>query len=211
MRTVVSYDDLPHSDVAIGDAQPRDAHRKKRVKYVGAHWDDVNNSAQRTAPAWSQDDDEAVIASPSTSPSPEPVILPGTAVPLDSNDIWDDRFLVDVWEAAEHEYAEFHQRRTHALDNDTKWARLGSAPVDTKRDTPGWIKAQQLVAETTKKSSGTRAKTDTNDAPSTRAQGTSAPAAPPCAPPPFPEDEALQNLVMAWFYSGYYTAMYQKK
>ena len=26
--------------------------------------------------------------------------------------------------------------------------------------------------------------------------------------PPLPDDEALANLLMSWYYSGYYTAMY---
>ena len=204
MRTVVSYEDLPHNDVAIDTAQPHDTQqKKKRARYVGAHWDDVNVPLKQPAPAWSHDDDDAIIASPSRSPPIEPVILPGTGVPLDSSEIWDDRFLVDVWEAAEREYAAFHQRRSHALDSDTKWARLGDTLADTQQDTPGWIDAQRLIAETAQRSNR---KQDTRmESPST----TQCPV-PPCAPP-FPDDEALQNLVMAWYYTGYYTAMYQKK
>lgn len=26
--------------------------------------------------------------------------------------------------------------------------------------------------------------------------------------PPLPDDEALANLLLSWYYSGYYTAMY---
>jgi len=40
-----------------------------------------------------------------------------------------------------------------------------------------------------------------------------APATMPMAPPPLsmPEDEDLANLLMAWYFSGYYTGLYQAK
>ena len=213
MRTVISYGDLPHDAVAVGAAQPQqDPQRKrKRVKYVGAHWDEISTAPKQFTPAWSRDDDDAIIASPThdSSPALEPVILPGTGVPLDSSEIWDDSFLVDVWAAAEQEYIDFHHRRSTALENESKWTRLRPSPVyhaeKSSQETPGWSEAQRLVAVTEARS----ARVDNpSAAPSSDDIQHPGPVPPPGAPP-FPVDESLQNLIMAWYYTGYYTAMYQ--
>lgn len=182
MRSLVAYDDLPHTPQGLAQA----SHAKRRrcdAPYVGPHWDDA-------AP----DLDDAVIASPHHEPS---FFTSDAHVPMSSHawtaeDVWDDTFLVDVWHAAEQEYRDFHARRTDALERDSLWHALppvGASivpppppplpeqpqPAEAESATPGWHEAQRIVRTTPNAIGGDR----------------------------------FQNAAMAWYYAGYYTALYQ--
>ncbi|WFD30311.1 hypothetical protein MSPP1_001329 [Malassezia sp. CBS 17886] len=222
-------------------------------RYRGPHWDelgaDVDAASARAAPPWSDpaaaeytavdaDSDDAMIASPSPSPR-HPFLLRDMHVPsaeehgtvsIMSEDVWDDRFLIDVWNAAEKEYAEFHDRRTEAIDvvvaegGADAWHRLpvaspgrgalgdecmeapcaaGEQPDDTQ-GTPGWRRAQELMA-------ATAARRGVPAVDSARPGLGAVPMHPhPPLPAGIPHSDEIQNLVMAWYYTGYYTAQYQQ-
>ncbi|WFD39733.1 uncharacterized protein MJAP1_002714 [Malassezia japonica] len=208
-------------------------------RYHGPHWDEQGPTSSKAAPAWSQleaddilDSDDAVVASPTMDDSPflESVEVPSGAA-LMSRDVWDDQFLLDAWNAAEEEYAAFHRRRSDALDEEEEEEKEGlwySLPTedeqargtwedeedddeydngdhdDSDNDTytPGWKAAQRIVAAT----------------PNSIGASSSTPA--PSAVPPAPSlalpagvaaSDTLQSLVMAWYYTGYYTALYQRE
>lgn len=180
MRSLVAYDDLPHTPQGLAQA----SHAKRRrcdAPYVGPHWDDTE-----------PDLDEAVIASPHHDPSffTSDAHVPMSTHALTAEDVWDDTFLVDVWNAAEQEYRDFHARRTEALEGDSLWHALppvgasivpppppepASPPPQAVSGTPGWHEAQRIVRTTPNSIGG----------------------------------EHFQNAAMAWYYAGYYTALYQ--
>lgn len=268
-RAVVSYEDLPHDTTALhhaaveaAAAMPVPKKRRKHEqdqRYHGPHWDDVSHSTTKQAPAWSHahdddndqdqdasqtayDSDDAIVASPThEEPFLEDIELPsGNA--LASQEIWDDQFLLDAWNAAEEEYAVFHQQRSEAIDaflaqnKQARWYSLPTAavqdaaaqaerddstthaPIPTDNattpapDTPlgatrGWLEAQRIVAATPNQIGG---------APAARAQTDAAPPHPAALPSltlpaSMPASETLQNLMMAWYYTGYYSALYQRE
>lgn len=173
------------------------------------------------------DDDEAVVASPRADEFvvPPPVDIPIAGGGCSADEVWDDSFLVDVWNAAEQEYLDFHRRRRESIDailaeRDTPWHRLGAVAADegdgTRPEThtaagvpslspmrgaatPGWHAAQAIVAA----APPTPYDTHQLDA------HTQLPQPSVSLPPELPRSEALQNLVMAWYYTGYYTAKYE--
>ena len=170
MRSLVAYDDLPHTPQGLEQA----SHAKRRrcdAAYVGPHWDD-------TAP----DLDDAVIASPHHEPS---FFTSDAHVPMSSH-AWTAQ---DVWDAAEQEYRDFHARRTEALERDSLWHALppvGASivpppppelpkPAEAESSTPGWREAQRIVRTTPNSIGG----------------------------------DHFQHAAMAWYYAGYYTALYQ--
>ncbi|WFC94322.1 hypothetical protein MBRA1_000952 [Malassezia brasiliensis] len=161
-RAVVSYEDLPHDTTTLhnaaveaGTAVPASKKRRKHEqeqRYHGPHWDDVSHTTAKPAPAWSHtpndddeddedashtayDSDDAIVASPThEEPFLEDIELPsGNA--LASQEIWDDQFLLDAWNAAEEEYAVFHQQRSEAIDaflaqnKQAHWYSLPTAAV----------------------------------------------------------------------------------
>ena len=165
MRSLVAYDDLPHTPQGLEQA----SHAKRRrcdAAYVGPHWDD-------TAP----DLDDAVIASPHHEPS---FFTSDAHVPMSSH-AWTAQ---DVWE-----YRDFHARRTEALERDSLWHALppvGASivpppppelpkPAEAESSTPGWREAQRIVRTTPNSIGG----------------------------------DHFQHAAMAWYYAGYYTALYQ--
>ena len=178
-RALVAYDDLPHDPPAAAAAPKR---RRRAHGYEGPHWD---------APHTEADGSDAPVEA-----DPTPFLAHGVDVPvghrtLTADDVWDDSFLVDVWQAAEQEYRDFHAQRTAALDaGDSVWhalPRVGEPlPPCPVRDieppvpapTSAWERAKAIVARTPNTIAG-------------RSQ-----------------DEALQNVAMAWYYAGYYTARY---
>ena len=233
-------------------AESKSKKRKKRrtatlqqQRYYGPHWDepaDAPASASAPVPAWgpeepewdTDDADDAVVAPPRP---PDAAVLTETVEvpsgrPLTTDEVWDDRFLLDVWNAAEQEYVEFHRRRRASIEamvqqaSDAPWDRLGEVqeperhaaataaaapppPANTVLDaaaagpaTAGWHTAKRTVAATPNVIAGQRQ--DTQAAP---AAGGAAPPVPPGLPP----SETLQKLVMSWYYTGYYTAMYQRE
>lgn len=234
-------------------AESKSKKRKKRrtatlqqQRYYGPHWDepaDAPASASAPVPAWgpeepewdTDDADDAVVAPPRP---PDAAVLTETVEvpsgrPLTTDEMWDDRFLLDVWNAAEQEYVEFHRRRRASIEamvqqaSDAPWDRLGEVqeperhaaataaaaaprpPANTVLDaaaagpaTAGWHTAKRTVAATPNVIAGQRQ--DTQAAP---AAGGAAPPVPPGLPP----SETLQKLVMSWYYTGYYTAMYQRE
>ena len=169
-RALVSYGDLPHSDVPPappassapgGEVESRSRKRKKRrasvrsaheSKYSGPHWDDEASSlGPSDGPAWDgtgdnevgdlYEDDEAVVASPRADDFviPPPVDIPITGGGCRADEVWDDSFLVDVWNAAEQEYLDFHRRRRESIDailaeRDTPWHRLGAVAAAEDED-----------------------------------------------------------------------------
>ncbi|WFD23112.1 hypothetical protein MEQU1_001798 [Malassezia equina] len=210
-RALVAYDDLPHETPAEVAAPKR--RRRAPHGYEGPHWDAPDTSAEPLSapPAlapWDAppagatptpdpyDTDDAIVASPIEA-EPTPFLAQGVDVPvgqrtLTAEDVWDDRFLLDVWHAAEQEYRDFHAQRTAALDvGDSVWhalPRVGAPlpPCPVRALTPhvppppttAWERAQAIVARTPNTIAGRS------------------------------HDESLQNLAMAWYYAGYYTARY---
>lgn len=210
-RALVAYDDLPHDPPAAAAAPKR---RRRAHGYEGPHWDAPHTEADgsdapgpATLAPWDAplppatpvadpyDTDDAIVASP-VEADPTPFLAHGVDVPvghrtLTADDVWDDSFLVDVWQAAEQECRDFHAQRTAALDaGDSVWhalPRVGEPlPPCPVRDmeppvpapTSAWERAKAIVARTPNTIAG-------------RSQ-----------------DEALQNVAMAWYYAGYYTARY---
>lgn len=259
-RAVVSYEDLPHDasvlqHAAVEAVAPVAKKRRKQEqepRYHGPHWDEVGPSTAKAAPGWSEtpDDDERISAGEDSddvmvaSPTHEEPFLEEVEVPsgdaLLSKEVWDDRFLLDAWNAAEEEYATFHQRRTEAIDallsekKEGRWYTLPTPEVqdaagteqhededdeedeeeaeeeqhedekngehdDQPANTPtaGWIQAARIVAATPNQIGGT---------PET------VPSLPSLALPAGVQgSETLQSLMMAWYYTGYYTALYQQE
>ncbi|WFD26800.1 hypothetical protein MNAN1_001787 [Malassezia nana] len=204
-RALVAYDDLPHGDAA---AAPKRQRRAQRGSYHGLHWDAPTEETlapkapmpwdappvQTTPPLDLYETDEAMVASP-TEAEPTPFLAHGVDVPvgrrtLTADDVWDDTFLVDVWHAAEQEYRDFHAQRTAALDaGDSAWhalPRVGDplpacpvremVPPTSVPPTSAWERAQAIVARTPNMIAGRS------------------------------HDETIQNVAMAWYYAGYYTA-----
>lgn len=143
-------------------------------------------------------DSDAMVASP--TPADAFPFFTDVHVPEDEAvepaDVWDDRFLREVWDAAADEYRAFHARRADALDRGwfgsvrkAPGADAAEVPPDA---TPGWTAAQRIVAATPNSVGGAEPIRD--DAP----------------PAPLDPPEHLQHLVMAWYYAGYYTARYEQ-
>lgn len=223
MRSVVAYDDLPHASEAVERAA--NAKRRRRTHeapYVGPHWDDAQgveakqaeeapwNDEPSTPPADVYDSDDAVVASPHADTHALPFLSAGVDVPTSSHtltaaDVWDDAFLVDVWNAAEQEYLDFHARRTDALEKESMWHALPHVgtriPVPPPRPpspelelepdaepapqeaTRGWLRARQIVRTTPNSIGGPRQLGGAD----------------------------FERAAMAWYYAGYYTAAYQHK
>ncbi|WFD01943.1 hypothetical protein MOBT1_000624 [Malassezia obtusa] len=280
-RAVVSYEDLPHDaatlhhaavDAAATTPAPKKRRRHEHEKrYRGPHWDEEADTAAKPMPAWTHaaddetyDSDDAMVASPThDEPFVEEIELPGGNA-LRSQDVWDDRFLLDAWHAAEEEYAAFHQRRSDAIDallaqeKDAHWYSLPTSEVQaaappsdhdddddkagddddgdddndddndnddsddtpsattapktvqsatdalpsTAHPTPGWIAAQQIVAETPN---------CIGDSPPAGGAPDAATLPSLALPASMPASETLQTLLMAWYYTGYYTALYQQE
>ena len=235
MRPLVAYDDLPHESDAVEQVAPSKRRRRTHEsRYIGPHWDAPEDPADATTsraavPApWSDeadqaqdsleprgwdlyDSDDAMIASPHEESHIIPFFtntdqLPESSYTLTADDIWDDKFLVDVWNAAEQEYCDFHARRSEAIEHsDSKWhglphvgtpialplpppppPPLTTSHTGTPEPTRGWTLAQKIVAQTPNCVGGRL---------STHAQAH--------------DPHAFQNAVMAWYYAGYYTALYQ--
>lgn len=226
-RAVVAYDDLPHAQEAVAQAaQPQRRKRAKAAPYVGDHWDapervpvatpappapwEDKETGHKRAPSpdevwYAYQDDEAMIASPTHSTSSpfldDTVSLDDEeATSLTAEEMWDDTFLIEAWDAAEEEYRTFHAHRTEAHNQAAKqtpsvWHSLPShgfgstistlppppPPLPTaSTTTPGWTRAQEIVASTPNTIGGTTS------------------------------DERTQTLAMAWYYAGYYTALYEQ-
>ena len=235
MRPLVAYDDLPHESDAVEQVAPSKRRRRTHEsRYTGPHWDAPEDPADATtSPAavptpWSDeadqaqdsleprgwdlyDSDDAMIASPHEESHIIPFFtdtdqLPESSHTLTADDIWDDKFLVDVWNAAEQEYCDFHARRSEAIEHsDSKWhglphvgtpialplpppppPPLTTSHTGTPEPTRGWTLAQKIVAQTPNCVGGRHSK---------HAQAH--------------DPHAFQNAVMAWYYAGYYTALYQ--
>ncbi|PKI85194.1 hypothetical protein MVES_001027 [Malassezia vespertilionis] len=168
-RPVVAYDDLPHDRSAVQRAatqtdapvrekrRKRNAHVRTHTTYHGPHWDEAPDEKVRDVPAWEEDSEDAMVASPvpgDASPFLDTVELPSGEA-LCSEEVWDDRFLRDAWDAAEAEYVAFHQQRTAEIDGvlagkDAAWFRLPkesaahAEPRAPRVDTPGWAAAQRI-------------------------------------------------------------------
>lgn len=206
-RAVVAYDDLPDSPDAVAAAQPAKRRRAPDV-YRGPHWDAPPSAAQAPPQAapWDvrapdvYDTDDAVIASPhgsDTAAAWERGDVSEDETSLTAAEVWDDQFLQEVWDGAEAEYRTFHARRAEALAAPpTAWhalPRVGASlrvppspppappPAPAPGATPGWTRACEIVRQT----------------PATIGGAT--------------QDEALQNVAMAWYYAGYYTALYGQR
>ncbi|WFD41891.1 hypothetical protein MPSI1_000528 [Malassezia psittaci] len=173
------------------------------------------------------DSDEAIIASPTNEePFLEEIELP-TGNPLDSKEIWDDQFLLDAWRAAEDEYKEFHQRRTEHIDQllaknkDLRWYSLpefsqqNSSNDDHNDLGDGYpITADNAPSEKTVQSQIQSEKPNAShpreaEAPQTHPTPASLPSLE--LPGGMPASETLQNLMMAWYYTGYYSALHQQE
>ncbi|WFC97801.1 hypothetical protein MYAM1_000521 [Malassezia yamatoensis] len=225
---------------------------EKDKRYRGLHWDEPDSSATKASPGWSAmpipqqydhdqdqdqdqdsdsqpifDSDEAIIASPTNEePFLEEIELP-SGNPLDSKEIWDDRFLLDTWRAAEEEYKEFHQRRSEHIDQlqaknkDVRWYSLPDFTLQTpSNDGHNELGDGDIYAANDPLSGNTgqpqqqSEKTDTyNRTEAEERQTNPTPVSLPSLELPngMPASETLQNLMMAWYYTGYYSALHQQE
>ncbi|KAL4921128.1 hypothetical protein BDW62DRAFT_174989 [Aspergillus aurantiobrunneus] len=141
----------------------------------------------------------------------------GVARALTQEEIWDDSALVQSWDEAVEEYKLYHSihakgenaedvlREAEASAEAGAGPSLSWAPVE-KDDGMADVDAAEPAA------AGTHVQQVANGSAQVK-QDTMAGAAPQSPPMPHPvfpaQDEGLKNLMMAWYYAGYYTAIYE--
>ncbi|KAL3437756.1 hypothetical protein BDV09DRAFT_161941 [Aspergillus tetrazonus] len=155
----------------------------------------------------------------------------GASRALTQEEIWDDSALVQSWDEAVEEYKLYHSiaakgenvedvlREAEAaaeaetgpsmswaqVEKDDDMADVNAAdsfqPVAAPAETQGMQAQEAAGSEQVKQEQETAA------AAGPQAQ------APTMPYPAFPQtqDEGLKNLMMAWYYAGYYTALYQEQ
>ncbi|OJJ03778.1 hypothetical protein ASPVEDRAFT_73409 [Aspergillus versicolor CBS 583.65] len=144
----------------------------------------------------------------------------GAAKALTQEEIWDDSALVQSWDEAVEEYKLYHSihakgenvedvlREAQEAAEAEAAPALSWAPVEKDDDMADVDAAEPTAVET-------HAPQMTNGPAQSKLEppaGT-APQAPPMPLPGFPQgqDEGLKNLMMAWYYAGYYTALYEEQ
>ncbi|OJJ53067.1 hypothetical protein ASPSYDRAFT_51169 [Aspergillus sydowii CBS 593.65] len=143
----------------------------------------------------------------------------GAAKALTQEEIWDDSALVQSWDEAVEEYKLYHSihakgenvedvlREAQEAAEAESAPALSWAPVEKDDDMADADAAEPAAAET-------HAQQTTNGPAQTEPEPMAgAPQAPPMPFPAFPQgqDEGLKNLMMAWYYAGYYTAQYEEQ
>ncbi|KAL4813084.1 hypothetical protein BDW67DRAFT_169063 [Aspergillus spinulosporus] len=146
----------------------------------------------------------------------------GASRALTQEEIWDDSALVQSWDEAVEEYKLYHSiaakgenvedvlREAEAaaeveVGPSMSWAQVEKEDEMADANAADSIQSAAAPAET--HGMQVKQKQETEAAAGPQAQ---APAMPYSA---FPQtqDEGLKNLMMAWYYAGYYTALYQEQ
>ncbi|KAL5000643.1 hypothetical protein BDV10DRAFT_161665 [Aspergillus recurvatus] len=152
----------------------------------------------------------------------------GASRALTQEEIWDDSALVQSWDEAVEEYKLYHSiaakgenvedvlREAEAAAEaeagpSMSWAQIEKdddmADIDADSIRPAAASAETHVSQKADGSAQVKQHQDSAAAAGPQAQ------APTMPLPAFPqtEDEGLKNLMMAWYYAGYYTALYQEQ
>ncbi|KAL6236387.1 hypothetical protein BDW75DRAFT_114670 [Aspergillus navahoensis] len=152
----------------------------------------------------------------------------GASRALTQEEIWDDSALVQSWDEAVEEYKLYHSiaakgenvedvlREAEAAAEaeagpSMSWTHVEKdddmADVDADSVPPAAPSAETHVSQKADESAQVKQHHDTATAAEPQAQ------APTMPYPAFPQtqDEGLKNLMMAWYYAGYYTALYQEQ
>ncbi|RDW59340.1 uncharacterized protein DSM5745_11035 [Aspergillus mulundensis] len=153
----------------------------------------------------------------------------GTGRALTQEEIWDDSALVQSWDEAVEEYKLYHSiaakgenvedvlREAEAAAEaeagpSMSWAQVEKdddmADVDADAYEPAAAAVETHVSQAQAPDVAAEVKQ-----PQDAAAGTAQTQAPTMPYPLLPQtqDEGLKNLMMAWYYAGYYTALYQEQ
>ncbi|KAL4782383.1 hypothetical protein BJX76DRAFT_332875 [Aspergillus varians] len=144
----------------------------------------------------------------------------GASRALTQEEIWDDSALVQSWDEAVEEYKLYHSiqakgenvedvlREAEAAADAESGPALSWAPVEKDSDMADLDTSEPAAAGThVPQTENGSVQVNQETAAGTRPQ------APPMPHPVFPQaqDEGLRNLMMAWYYAGYYTAVYEEQ
>ncbi|CAG8783531.1 10458_t:CDS:2, partial [Dentiscutata erythropus] len=154
----------------------------------------------------------------------------------ENSDVWDDSALITAWDHAVKEYESFHsiktEKTTNKIDNIKNKGALSKKTQSTSDSESGEASTPISVIENAsakrnnnkkagsfpEKPTNAEAKSSTDQTQKERNPNASyypgwRPMQPPkpqtAIPPPMIDDDALSNLLMAWYYSGYYTGLFQ--
>ncbi|KAL4978139.1 hypothetical protein BDW66DRAFT_149564 [Aspergillus desertorum] len=152
----------------------------------------------------------------------------GSSRILTQEEIWDDSALVKSWDEAVEEYKLYHSiaakgenvedilREAEAATEaeagpSMSWAQVEKdddmADVNADSVQPAAASAETHVSHNADGPAQVKQHQNT-----TAAAGPQAPEPTMPCPAFFPtQDEGLKNLMMAWYYAGYYTALYQEQ
>ncbi|KAJ0414977.1 hypothetical protein BJY00DRAFT_294189 [Aspergillus carlsbadensis] len=156
----------------------------------------------------------------------------GSGQGLTQEEIWDDSALVRSWDEAVEEYRLYHSIHAKgenvedvlreaeaaaqaeaeaeaAIGGAGSWTRVDAEKDDEMAD------AEPATAVHVPEAATANGSTQRVDRPSKDGSTAAwtAPQACGMPPPGFPQgqDEGLKNLMMAWYYAGYYTAQYEEQ
>ncbi|KAL2829605.1 hypothetical protein BJY01DRAFT_123497 [Aspergillus pseudoustus] len=150
---------------------------------------------------------------------------------LTQEEIWDDSALVQSWDEAVEEYRLYHSihakgenvedvlREAEAAAQAEAEAAAASGgagtwtEVDVEKD-DDMADAEPAPASHVPQAGTSNGSTQGLDQPGKdTSTAWSAPHAPGMPHPGFPQgqDEGMKNLMMAWYYAGYYTALYEEQ
>ncbi|KAF4119424.1 Survival motor neuron protein (SMN) [Geosmithia morbida] len=121
---------------------------------------------------------------------------------LSHEEVWDDSALIDSWNQALDEYTKYHSIIAKGGSiKDLEDAVLSSSTAATNKVNGSTKTADREAVEVT-------------DEPTEEAEPTEGlPSAPPGPPPQVllgtVQDEGLKKLLMAWYYAGYYTGLFE--
>ncbi|KAL3480013.1 hypothetical protein BJX99DRAFT_221096 [Aspergillus californicus] len=140
---------------------------------------------------------------------------------LTQEEIWDDSALVQSWDDAVEEYQQYHSIHAKGENvEDVLRAAEAEAASDAgpaltwaqvEDDDMADADAEPAVAETHVPQAANNSTQKLAQPVIEQGAAWTAPPAPPVSNPAFPpgKDEGLKNLMMAWYYAGYYTALYE--
>ncbi|KAL4809126.1 hypothetical protein BDV18DRAFT_94895 [Aspergillus unguis] len=151
----------------------------------------------------------------------------GSGRALTQEEIWDDSALVHSWDEAVEEYKLYHSiaakgenvedvlREAQAAAEADAGPSLAWAKVDDEVDDDmADAQAEPSAVETNgpETTNVSEARQDIAAAAEVEPAAAAGPAQPPM-PMAFPQvqDEGLKNVMMAWYYAGYYTALYEEQ
>ncbi|RKP14407.1 hypothetical protein BJ684DRAFT_19185 [Piptocephalis cylindrospora] len=119
---------------------------------------------------------------------------------------WDDSALVSAWEEAEQEYREHHGmdrmvKEKIKEEKEKKEEKKEEKEEEEEEEDKDEIPCNSLSDEP-------ECPSDNTPTPVATSNNRPAPMVPPIDPSQL-GDESLSNMLMAWYYAGYYTAQYQ--